>query len=243
MKYIDVFGLYGIVLYAKIMYGFSEKISISGFSFPVIVRRNTSDKFVFNQIFIEEEYNIEFSIYPKIILDAGANTGLSAIFFSKKYPLARIIAIEPEENNYRLLVENTKYYNNIICLQRALADTQNQRLAVVSKGLGEWGFVTEKIENQKNINQQILSITVDEIVEKYDIESIDIFKIDIEGAEKELFESNFENWLPKTQNIIIEFHDRIKTGCSDSFYKAIGNYNFKSFAKGENYIFVNKEIG
>jgi hypothetical protein len=45
------------------------------------------------------------------------------------------------------------------------------------------------------------------IFSNYNLEYLDLLKIDIEGGEKQLFESNYENWLPKTKCIIIELHD------------------------------------
>lgn len=57
-------------------------------------------------------------------------------------------------------------------------------------------------------------------------ETIDILKIDIEGAEKQLFESNYENWLPKTKIIMVETHDRMIPKCSYTVMKTINDYNF-----------------
>ena len=53
-------------------------------------------------------------------------------------------------------------------------------------------------------------------------------KIDIEGAEKKLFESNYENWLPKTKIIMVETHDRFIPKCSYTVMNALNDYNFIS---------------
>jgi len=73
-------------------------------------------------------------------------------------------------------------------------------------------------------------------------ETIDILKLDIEGAEKNVFEKNFEKWLPKVKILIIEFHDRMIEGCSSTALKALSYYNFCSESKGENTIFYNQEF-
>ena len=74
------------------------------------------------------------------------------------------------------------------------------------------------------------------------IDSIDIFKIDIEGSEKELFEMNYEYWLPKTKCLIVETHDRMKPGCSESVLNTIRKYDFEKIESGENIVFVNNRI-
>ena len=77
---------------------------------------------------------------------------------------------------------------------------------------------------------------------EYNFPKIDILKLDIEGSEKELFETNFEDWLPKTKILIIELHDAMKTGCSKSVFNAISKYDFSFSIKGENIIFTNNAI-
>ncbi len=71
-------------------------------------------------------------------------------------------------------------------------------------------------------------------------ELIDILKLDIEGAEAELFCANYENWLGKTNVIIIELHDRIREGCSEALYKATAHHNFQKVERQEHVILFKK---
>jgi len=73
-------------------------------------------------------------------------------------------------------------------------------------------------------------------MKQFNVDHIDILKIDIESSEKELFEENFEKWLPKVKVVIIELHDRMKEGCTRSFFKAMVNYKFTMTHKGENIV-------
>jgi hypothetical protein len=73
-------------------------------------------------------------------------------------------------------------------------------------------------------------------------DTIDVLKLDIEGAEKNVFGKDFEKWLPKAKVLIIEFHDRMVEGCSSTVLKALSHYNFRSEVKGENTIFYNKKF-
>jgi FkbM family methyltransferase len=57
---------------------------------------------------------------PPVIIDAGANVGLCAVFYANRFPDARIIAIEPEPSNYEMLKKNTAPYPNITTVHAAL---------------------------------------------------------------------------------------------------------------------------
>jgi len=240
-RHIKVFGKKGLGIYCRINSNRTEGISLNNINHPFDLRSKTSDIRTFYEIFFWREYDIQIDFDPKIIIDAGANIGLSAIFFANKYPNAKIISIEPEVSNYMLLKKNTRNYSKIITLNNALSNIGNQDLNVIDNGLGNWGFITESVGELENINVKniIKTVSIDDIMKQNNLDYIDIVKIDIEGYEKELFETNTENWLPKTRCIIIELHDRMKPGCSNCFFKAISQYDFSFNFQGENLIFKN----
>jgi FkbM family methyltransferase len=202
------------------------------YRYPISLRRGTSDIQTFYKIFYFKEYDIKFPITPKVILDCGANVGLASVFFSNKYPDAKIIAIEPEASNFDLLKKNTAPYPNVVCLQKGIWNRE-ANLTIVG-GKDKWGFQT--LESDKQTQNSIPAIAINQIMEYYDLEEIDVLKIDIEGAEKELFEKNIEEWLPKTKFIVIELHDDFKKGCSKAFFNALSSFEYKLSASGENFI-------
>jgi len=238
------YGVKGFFVYINLKLGLSEKVILPKIPYPIYYRRKTSDIPTFNQIFTNKDYEIDLEFEPKVIIDAGANIGLAAIYFANKYPEAEVICIEPEKSNYKILERNISNYNNISSFKRALSNLSNQDINVVDNGWGNWGFITESLEASKNqkVVDSVKTITINEIMKDNEIETIDLLKIDIEGAEKELFESNYENWLPKVHCMIIELHDRMKDGSSKSFFKAISQYNFNYFQSGENLVFINQVI-
>ena len=69
---------------------------------------------------VEAQIAESFMRKGDIVLDAGANIGASAIYFARRYPNARIFALEPEQENYDLLLRNTHRYHNIIPIKAAL---------------------------------------------------------------------------------------------------------------------------
>lgn len=238
-----IYGIFNAIKIALTLSFHKEEhiaITLPGIAYPIKLRSGTSDVPTFIQVFIERSYNIRPEAEPTTIIDAGANIGLSSIYFANEYPNAKVIAIEPEESNYRLLEENVAHYSNILPMQKALSN-QKELLNVMDGGAGNWGFTTSKQESQQTALRKnvVESVTIPEIMETYAIKWIDIMKIDIEGYEKELFSSDYQEWLPYCKMLVIELHDWMKLGCSTNFFKAISQYDFRFSRKGENLVFKN----
>ena len=96
--YHSLLGIRGLVLAGKSrLTGKLAQISvgISGIRYPVHLRLRTTDVALCREIFVNGIYDQEFSREPETILDAGANIGLTAVFFANRFPCARIVAVEP----------------------------------------------------------------------------------------------------------------------------------------------------
>ncbi len=197
---------------------------------PIFLRKNTSDEPAYYQIFHHKEYDMPLDFVPATIIDCGANIGLTTVFFKNKYPGATIVAVEPEASNFKMLEKNTDKYKDVHCLQYGIWN-KTTNLKIINTNDTHWGFTTEETDQEGA--DIIKSISIDKIMELYHLDSIDILKIDIEASEKELFEKNYEKWLPKVKVIFIELHDEIKEGCSRSFFKALVNYDFTMDHRGE----------
>ena len=89
------------------------RIEIPRLRHPFILRAGTSDVNVFEQIFVNREYDFKLHNYPGLIIDGGANIGLASIRFANKFPRAEIIAVEPDNSNFEMLIKNTANYENI----------------------------------------------------------------------------------------------------------------------------------
>lgn len=219
------------------------KITRKDCKFPFLIRSETTDIHVYNAIFKEEQYKFSVKRDPEIIIDAGANIGLSTIFFANKYPDAKIIAIEPEESNYKLLKKNTENYSTITTIKAALWNSVGE-IDLFDTGRGNWGFSVATPDGQDQViipgrrNRHLTkTITIGKIIADYSIGEIDILKIDIEGAEKEVF-GNSAGWIEKVNSIIAELHDYIKVGCNRAFYNNTNGFD-SEWQRGEN-IYLSK---
>ena len=203
--------------------------------FQLYFRCRTTDIATFDQVFVDQEYDFVVQKSPRVIVDAGANIGLASIYFANKYPESKIIAIEPEASNYALLKTNVAPYLNIIPLNAALWN-RNEEISLVDPGLGKWGFMTQKEDGQEealgNMCHKVQGVTVDKLMEDNGVARIDVLKIDIEGAEREVF-ADSSSWIGKVDALIVELHERKKSGCNRSFYNGSNGFDVE-WKQGEN---------
>jgi hypothetical protein len=109
--------------------------------------------------------------------------------------------------------------------------------------LGTWGFMTSATgdtELRGERRQRVRGVTIDGLMRDHGFDHIDVLKLDIEGAEREVFATP-GTWLEKTDLIIAELHERLKVGCNRAFYQATAGFDREWF-KGEN-VFVARGAG
>jgi FkbM family methyltransferase len=225
-----------ISFYRKVKSGNLSNLQTDNLAQPFNLRNNPFDYATFEEVILNEAYNIPLGFEPKYIIDGGGNIGLTACFFATKFPKAAIVTIEPDTENYKLLQLNCKSYANIHTLQCGIWKNDTY-LKIENTHVGNNAFtVTET--NEAGVDT-IKALTVLSVMEQFNMPHIDVLKLDIEGSEKEVFEENFETWLTKTKVLIIELHDEMKKGCSRAVFNAVNKYDFSYDTKGENIIFTN----
>ena len=227
----------GLRLYSHFKTGLKSPIHLSFLEHPVYFRGINSDAKMFEQIFVNKEYDVKIPFDPAFIFDLGANVGYASIFFANRFPGSKIFAIEPEENNYRMAEKNLAPYKNTRLIKGAVWH-QPEVISVVDKGYGEAAYMVEKGTG----GNEIRAYTIREIMDLMGASQIDILKVDVEGTEKELFEHGYEEWLPSTKVLITETHDRYKAGCSRALFSMISKYDFSLELSGENLVLYNNEL-
>ncbi len=210
------------------------QVRLPRYAAHVFVRTGTSDVPTFEKVFISREYDFPFpNGQPALIIDAGANVGYASLFFTHRFAEARVIAVEPERVNYELLIRNTAPYANITTVRAALW-SRSTTLRIANPHDEPWAF--RVVEAAAADSEAVQGVTVPELMALAAAETVGILKIDIEGAEQEVFGPSSEMWLSKVHVIVIELHDWLRGGCSATFDRATSQFNFKRFHRGENII-------
>jgi FkbM family methyltransferase len=194
------------------------------------LRDGTTDLTVFHEIFVDRPFDLtELKRFGDVqrhyqdilargkrplIIDAGANCGLSAIYFREQYPEALVVALEPEQANFAELERHLGNDQLCIRLKAALAPSDGFVL-IIDAGEGEWGFRSKK--SKSGVPAYGLASLIE--MGGPDVEPFAL-KVDIEGSERGLFDDAAT--LDKFYLVFVELHDWLlpKEGTSRSFLKA-----------------------
>ena len=201
---------------------------------PFVLRKSHIDEDIFRAVLIEEEYGyLRFAEEPNVIVDAGANIGTASVYFANKYPKAKIYAIEPAEDNYEILCLNAKAYDNIIPVHAALMGEE---------GTGYVQDVGSVLGYRVHLGMggEVTCHSIVSFCKEFGISHIDLLKIDIEGAEKDVFQHT-DRWLPMVDAIAVELHERYVKGCNKTVFDALEREFPWEWIGGENYFFVREK--
>jgi len=183
---------------------------------PLIVRTGSSDLAIFDEVVILRGYGFALDKAPTVILDIGANIGLATLWFKQRYPAARVIAVEPDAENFELLKRNTAGLKDVELVQAALAP-EDGIIGFERAGLNPSGY---HIRDLKSGEKGVPAISMGSLLQRFGLEDVDLLKLDIEGAEKELFETTDIAWMDRVKTMAVELHDRIRPGCGHAFFAA-----------------------
>ncbi|MEO8152712.1 MAG: FkbM family methyltransferase [Rhizobacter sp.] len=210
----------------------SVSVQVPGLSSPVELRGHSSDAATFIQIFLRGD--LDFPVpgpAPRVIVDVGANIGLASLYLARRYPDARIIAIEFETENFRQLQANTAAYPRIECVHAGLWPVDTL-VAVANPDAAKWAHVPVQAAGGSEPGSAIRAVSMPTLMAELNIASIDLLKIDIEGSEYELFESPPE-WMSAVKTVAIELHDHLRAGAGARFLAALRGRPVQVACRGE----------
>jgi FkbM family methyltransferase len=171
----------------------------------VRLRSHTTDISVLGEVVVGGAYGVLAAAAtdePRTIVDLGSNTGLAARWLLERFPRARLVSVEPEEGNLAVLRHNLAPYEDRARVIGAAIGGHERRVALTTTS-GEFGFTMSDIDSDDGAGNA--DVVVMESVLADLPWSIDLLKCDIEGAERELFES-CADWLPRVRLASVECH-------------------------------------
>ena len=204
----------------------------------ILLRRHTSDIAAFEQVFIDREYDLPFGdIKPKFIIDGGANVGCASAFLAHRFPEASIWAFEPESSNYDILEQNGKRFPNITTMRAAIWNHDGY-VEIQNPSDEKWAFRVR--QTSSNESSKVRALSIPSILRMAGMSRVDILKLDVEGAEKELFDESSHSWIHQVGIIVIELHDWIRPGCSEALSMATAGCAWDRSRKGENTVLIRR---
>jgi FkbM family methyltransferase len=134
-----------------------------------------------------------------VIVDLGANIGCTMVHYASLYAGARIVGVELDVENVRLARINTEAIADQSMLFHAAIGPKDG--VVRYSGQEEWGYRVDP-----HGDRTVEELSMASLLAKAGLTTIDFLKIDIEGAERDLFEGDL-SWLPAVRSLAVEVHN------------------------------------
>ena len=201
-----------------------------GYRQPVYCRRTFSDLFILYQALVLEESSWRFVRPPRLIIDAGANIGLVSVNYARQFPEARIVAIEPDEQNFALLCRNTDRYPGIYPIRGGVWSKAGW-LIIANPQEQSMSLRVEPVQQPQS--GAIRAMTIDQVIVDSGLGRADLLKMDIEGAEREVFQDGAERWLDRIDGILVELHERLAPGATLALAVALATRVHSRAKQGE----------
>ena len=172
-----------------------------------------------------------------LIVDLGANIGASALWFATEFSGSHVVAVEPEESNCVLLRRNLSTLN--VDIREAAIGARDGRVKITNPDSTAWAYRTAEAAGGPYQMVSMSRLVGEKIAQGY---VPFLVKIDIEGGERDLFES-LTDWIDQFSLLIIELHDWLYPGEGNSgtFLRAIGRYDRDFVYFGENIFSIRNE--
>jgi len=178
--------------------------------------RRDQDMNVVREVIIGDHYRVaklSRFIQPKVILDIGGHIGTFGILVKTYWPDSLLIAVEPNKISYGLYQMNMKAnnYKNYHIINAAVGYDKNKTVLTNGFTATGGGFITtleeaKKLKNYRIIDTNVTLITVEEIIDKFNIDKIELSKWDCEGGEIEIIKNIKSDYTSKFLCIVGEYH-------------------------------------
>ena len=150
--------------------------------------------------------------------------GYASIWFLNQFPSAHVIAVKPDPDNYRICQQNLAPYGPRDSVLNTALWSHPTGLVRLRTGLTmeAAALVRAAMNGEK---PDLTAVDIPSLIEMSRESVVDLLKLDIEGAESEVFKSGAEHWLKHVRNIVLEIHG---PECEGIFSAAMRSFDFES---------------
>ncbi|MEA2427053.1 MAG: hypothetical protein QOF37_681 [Thermoleophilaceae bacterium] len=142
------------------------------------------------------------------IWDLGTNIGLSMAQLALRYPRASVVGVEMDAENLSLCRHNVAAYGDRCAVLHAGVWHSDGEVTYSSQDDDTLAFKIELDANGSGDagRQRVRALSLNTLLAERGVERVDFAKIDIEGAEREIFQSNTE-WAAAVRALKVEVHE------------------------------------
>ncbi len=171
----------------------------------IVIRGGIEDHWIASEIFFDRQYEPPIPVPLaefEVVVDVGANVGYSCLWFARACPQAQILAFEPVPAHLAQAELNLSLngLTQRVDVVGAAACTAAGTVALEPAG-AQSAVVSE-------VSPRSLSVPAVDWFSRLPSGSIDLLKMDIEGAERPLLaDARFADAARRIRYVVVEWHD------------------------------------
>ncbi len=160
--------------------------------------------------FIEQHYPTEYVRRPiRTLFDIGANMGLFSLACAEQFgeELQQIVAVEPSRNTFQRMRRNfmrNRVPAKVSLVNEAVGAEPAEAIFRIGQAHYSSSLEVAKVKNPRG-TQKVHVTTLDELMRRFAIDTVDLVKIDVEGSELAVLQGA-HRLLSTARTLFIEVH-------------------------------------
>lgn len=181
---------------------------------------------VIRDILLDEEYSVPAG-EPATVVDLGANIGVASAWFRMRYPMARIVAVEPDPDTFTKLERNLGDDSAVTLVNAAVAARSGEVALFRPAGYS----IASSLRGAPSAGEatNVRAYTLDELLADHGLDRVDLLKLDVEGAELDAVRGLSR--LDAVRTIVGEVHPPLLADGVDAFFDALHGFDVERLSE------------
>jgi len=196
-----------------------------GAAHPLRCGPRCEDLAAFDQVFVLRQYEcLDDAENVELIVDCGANVGYASAYLLTRFPAARLIALEPDPDNFEFLQANLAPYGERCQTLCSAVWPHPVPLVFEETDCGEGRQWRRRVRPARADEvPSVTALDLGTVLKESGLQRISILRMNIGGAESAVFASDYEPWLEKVNHLAIELHG---DACRSALLSAISSRDY-----------------
>lgn len=168
--------------------------------------------YTFREVFRDRSYRRHVNEPDAgVMIDVGANIGMVSIDWASRLPGVTIHAYEPYPRTFQTLKTNiaaNHLSEKVRVYDEAVSSHSGTVLLHAAKSSVQTSAYYESAPPSESAGVRVAAVTLDEVIARCaGLGSINLLKMDVEGAEADIMEAASSRSLEKVHQFVLEYHD------------------------------------
>ena len=165
------------------------------------------------------------------VIDIGAHVGVFTVWAATQYPASRIVAVEPLPDSFAVLRKNCQDSRlTTVDLLQSACGSRTGTAQLYSRGPTSMNtlYTIDALGSSFRALSNVPVISLDDLLERFQIERPSLLKLDCEGAEYEILMNASDTTLRRLRHIVMEYHIGLNSQSPQALARFLNEKGFET---------------